>query len=438
MSKVEVPPAPVPAQWTTYQATSSQAERVHWKNYFVDPRLRKLIEVALENNRDLRIAAGRVQEAKAQFALAQADLFPNLSLQAGGAYVGVPGGVNGTGQSTVSERIDVSLSVVSYEVDFWGRLANLSEAARNNYLASEEARRVFQISLISEVATTYFTLVQLDELLDFARQTLQSRQQSLDLTVSGRDAGGVGALEVELSQTSVESARATLDAQEHFRNTVLHRLNYLVGREVRDLPPGLPLDQQGFGELIIPGLPSEVLVLRPDVMAAERRLAAAHANVDAARAAFLPKILLTSSLGFASQALMTLFSGAAWTFQPLLTLPIFDAGRRQANLDVTEARKVVAVADYEKTIQLAFREVADLLSARASLARQMRSALISEKSQRKMLEIAQAKQTIGVGSYLEVLERQRDLVAAQQTTVQLKRTQLESAVLLYKSLGGGA
>ena len=432
------PPPPIAQQWPGMASHPQEAGRLHWRQYFVDPRLHVLIESALKNNRDLRIAVARVQEAKAQFGLAQADRLPSLNVQAGAVFTGVPAGLSGTNQSSASERYDLAASSVSYEVDFWGRVASLSEAARNSYLATEEARRAFEISLIADVATTYFGLLQTDELVAFARDSLQSRSQSLDLVTKGRDVGGTFDQEVEQSQSLQESAKAAIESLEHQRNTIVNRLNYLVGEDVKDLPPGLTLENQGFGEMLLPGIPSEVLLLRPDVIAAEKRLLAAHANIDAARAAFLPRVLLTSSLGLAGQGLAALFSGAAWSFQPLISLPLFDGGRLDAGLDLAQARKVLAVAEYEKTIQAAFREVADLLSARVSLSRQMRSALINEKSQQKLLDIAVARNRIGVSSYLEVLDRQRELVAVQQITVQLKRAQLEAAAQLYKALGGGA
>ena len=204
------------------------------------------------------------------------------------------------------------------------------------------------------------------------------------------------------------------------------------------MPPGLTLREQGFDAALAPGLPADILLMRPDVMAAEQRLRAAHANIDAARAAFLPKILLTAGVGVASQGLTSLFSGAAWNFAPTLSMPLFDGGRLAASVDIAEVRKVIAVAEYEKTIQLAFREVSDLLSARASLIRQMRSAELNEKSQTKRLEIAMARNKVGLTGLLEVLDSQRELVSAQQGATQLRRAQLEASSQLYKALGGGA
>jgi multidrug efflux system outer membrane protein len=243
---------------------------------------------------------------------------------------------------------------------------------------------------------------------------------------------------VEQASSALEAARAGLDSLEHQFNIAQNRLNYLVGEVPKALPIGLPLREQGFDSALAPGLPSEVLLLRPDVIAAEQRLRAAQANIEAARAAFLPKVMLTAGLGVASQGLGTLFSGAAWNFAPTLAMPLFDGGRLAASKDIAEVRKVIAVAEYEKTIQVAFREVSDLLSARASLAKQMRSAEINEKAQAKRLEIAVARNKVGLTTYLDVLDGQREWVSAQQGTTQLRRAQLEAAAQLYKALGGGA
>ena len=232
--------------------------------------------------------------------------------------------------------------------------------------------------------------------------------------------------------------RSDLLSVEHQRVLARNRLNYLVGNVPLDLPPGLDLDHQGLSAGIAAGMPGDVLLQRPDVMAAELRLKAAHANIDAARAAFLPKVALTAGLGVASQGLSSLFNGFAWNFQPSIALPLFDDGRLSAGVDVAEARKVIAVADYEKTIQLAFREVADLLSAREALARQVQSAQLNEHAQSRRLEISLARHKAGLINVLEVLDGERNLVSAQQNTVQLRRAQLESAAQLYKALGGGA
>jgi multidrug efflux system outer membrane protein len=434
------PEPPVPAQWPASLGAvdAAASEKVHWKSYFADPRLQALIELALKNNRDLRIAAGRVQEARAQYGLSRAERLPIVNLLAGASFAGTPDSLVNAGTPSSYERYDMSVTTISYEVDFWGRLAGLSEAAKNSYLATQEAQRAFELSLVADVADAYFLQLQLEDITRLAQDTLESRELTYQVVGKGRDAGGSYDFEVEQAQGVMESARSSLDSIRHQWTVATNRLNYLVGEVPQLLPAGLGLQEQGLDTRLAPGLPAEVLLLRPDVMAAERRLMAAHANIDAARAAFLPRILLTAGVGVASQGLTTLFSGAAWNFAPTLTLPLFDGGRQDANLDIAQARKVVAVAEYEKTIQLAFREVADLLSARATLARQLRSAQINERSQQRRLEIALARNRVGLTGFLDVLDGQRDLVTAQLGTTQIRRAQLETASQLYKALGGGA
>lgn len=434
------PAPPVPAQWPVSVSSAGQedAARIHWKTYFPDPRLQALIELALNNNRDMRIAAARVEEARAQYALARADRLPTVNLIGGATYTGTPTDLVNAGTPAFYERYDMNITSVSYEVDFWGRLSKLTEAARSSFLATREAQRAFQLSLVSEVANSYFTLLQFEELAELTKATVGSREVALSVVGKGRDVGGSYDFEVEQASSALEAARSTLDSLEHQRNITQNRLNYLVGEAPPTLPKGLSLREQGFDAALAPGLPAEILLLRPDVMAAEQRLRAAHANIDAARAAFLPKIMLTAGVGVASQGLSTLLSGAAWNFAPTLSMPLFDGGRLAASVDIAEVRKVIAVAEYEKTIQLAFREVSDLLSARASLIKQMRSAEINEKAQLKRLEIAMARNKVGLTGLLEVLDSQRELVSAQQGATQLRRAQLEASAQLYKALGGGA
>jgi multidrug efflux system outer membrane protein len=434
------PAAPVPAQWPVVAQGAGQedAAKIHWKTYFPDPRLQALIGAALQNNRDMRIAAARVEEARAQYAMVRADRFPAVNLIGGATYTGTPTDLVNAGTPATYERYDMNITTVSYEVDFWGRLSSLSEAARNSFLATQEAQRAFQLSLISDVATSYYTLLQFDELIQLASETLATREVALEVMTKGRDIGGSYDFEVEQASSMLEGSRSTLDSLQHQRATAQNRLNYLVGEVPQTLPQGLTLREQGFDSALAPGLPAEVLLLRPDVMAAEQRLRAAHANIDAARAAFLPKVMLTAGIGVASQGLATLFSGSAWNFAPTLAMPLFDGGKLAASKDLAEVRKVIAVADYEKTIQLAFREVADLLSARDSLKRQVRSAEINEKAQAKRLEIALARNKVGLTAYLEVLDSQRELLSAQQGATQVRRSQLEASAQLYKALGGGA
>ena len=436
--EAERPEPPVPKVWPDLAVNGAQAAKVHWRSFFPDPHLQSLIELALVNNRDLRIAAARVQEARAQFGLSKAERLPSVGLTGSGAFVTTPADLLSSGSQTSTERYDLGLSLLSYEVDFWGRLSGMTEAARYSYLASEEARRSVQVSLVADVANAYFTVLQTRDAADMARSTLELRQKSLEVITKGQAIGAAYALEVQTAEALVEGSRSALDGALHQQNLALNRLNFLIGNSLASTPAGGSLTEQGLDAALSPGLPSEVLLLRPDVAAAEQRLLASHANIAAARAAFMPKIMLTATAGLASQGLSNLFSGVAWAFQPSISLPIFDGGRLSSGLELAEARKVVAVAEYEKTVQLAFREVADLLSARATLSRQLKSAQANRATQGKLLEIANARYAIGFASYLDVLEVQRDFISSSQTLLLVRRAQLDTASLLYKALGGGA
>ena len=437
LAEYKRPPAPVPVAWAAPEPASTfDATLVHWDRYFIDPRLRALIAAALQNNRDLQMAVSRVQEARAQFGIARADGRPNLSLLGRGSLDHTAS--SALASTSTSERYDLSFSSVSYEADFWGRIANLTEAARNSYLATEDARRAAQLSLIAEVANAYFMLSHHQAQLKLARETVHLRAQSLEIIDRGRDIGAAYDLEWQESAALLESARSVTAALQHQINVSTHHLDYLVGQSQPDLPEGLALDEQALESDLAPGLPAEVLLLRPDVMAAEKRLAATHANIAAARAAFLPKVVLTASMGLASAGLSSLFRSGAWAFQPAISLPLFDGGRLTSAMDLAQARKLTAVAEYERTIQQAFREVADQLSSRASLAVQMRSALAVRQAQLRRLEITQARYRAGLIGYLEVLEAEREALAAHQISTQLRRAQLEAATQLYKALGGGS
>ena len=433
------PALPVPDQWTQSSGElASVATKTHWKEFFSDPQLQSLISLALENSRDLRIAAGRVQEARAQFGIARADLLPTINAMGSGNLTHTSSDLSGIGAPLTSRRFDLATSSASYEIDFWGRVASLNEAARLSYLASEESRRSVYISLISDVALTYLTLLQNKELIADEQSNVALREHSLLLIQKGFQAGAANDFEYQQARSLFESAHATLSGYEYQFTVAHNRLNLLLGNAAYDLKLDARLDQQGLDSALAPGLPAEVLLLRPDVMAAEQRMRATHVNIAAARAAFLPRVVLTASLGLASQGLAGLFSGGAWAFQPMITMPLFDGGRTAAGVELAEARKVIAVAEYERAIQVAFREVADLMASRKSLARQLESAHVGVQAQVRRLEIAQGRYDAGVSGYLDVLEAQRELIAAQQMAVQVRRAQLESNVQLYKALGGGS
>lgn len=435
------PEANIPQAWRAGPGTPGEASAaaIPWRSFFLDPRLQALIETALANNHDLKIALARVAETRAQFDIARADRLPTASLSGSRTKNKIPGAFTGIDRPVTTERDELTLTAVSFELDFWGRVAQLSEAARASFLASESASRALRISLISEVANLYFTILDLDERVAIARASIASRKRNRDLVKRGQELGAAARSDVLLAEGALHTAQGEMANLENQRAAADHALTLLVGRLPARLPEGRPLAEQEVRQNLAPGIPSEVLYARPDVIAAENRLKEAHANVAAARAAFLPRILLTAGLGLASPTLARLFAPGTgnWLYQPTLSLPLFDGGRTAGGSDVAEARRNAAVAEYEKTIQQAFREVADLLAARTSLAEQRQAAEAAVDAYRERLIVAEARFKSGSIGYLEVLDAQKELFAQQQLAVQVRRAQLSTAAQLYKALGGG-
>lgn len=435
------PAPPVAAQWP--QSANPVGEHaiaaLSWRQMLPDARLQALVEAALEHNRDLRVAVARVAEARALYGITRAERLPTLNFGASEAAARTPADLSVTRQPLTARRYDVALGVTAFELDFWGRVKDLGEAARSSYLATAEARDAFRLSLIADVAGAYLGLQEMEERLALTRATVETRKQSRYLVEKRRDVGLAGDLDFLAADGAYEAALGELANLERGRAAAENALTLLVGKEPLDLPAGRRLTEQGIVIDIAAEVPSEVLLSRPDVRAAEHKLIAANANIGAARAAFLPRIDLSLALGMASSTLSGLFdSGSgAWSFVPNIVQPLFDSGRRQAGLDLAEARKVVAVAEYEKTIQQAFREVADLLAARDTLAAQLRAQEAAEQAQNERLRLVDARYSAGVSNYLEVLDAQRDAFAAQQGTVQVRRALLATAAQLYKALGGG-
>jgi len=421
------PDLPVAGAWESAPADEVpvQATKIHWRTYFSDPRLQALIETALENNRDSRIAAARVREARARFAAVSADKLPVVSLGAGPETAMLPNTV-------------WPFANISYELDFWGRVEGMTESARFSYLASEEARRSVQLSLVSDVASSYFEILQADELLGLTASTIALRERSLDMLAKSRELGASYDYEYLQAQGILESTRAAQASLEHQKAVANHRLDFLLGRARPDLPTGKPLGAQDLDSASIANLPSNVLLLRPDVIGSEQRLRAANADIGVARAAYFPKVALTASLGTVSAGLASVLNGTSSVINPAVMLPaLFDGGRVAAGVDAAEARKAAAVAEYERTLMQAFREVADQLSARNSLMRQARAARANMVAQAERLRIAQARFSAGAIGYLEVIDAQRELLGAQQGYAGVQRAQLDASVQLYKALGGG-
>jgi len=436
------PAAPVAAQWpvSAKPAGERAIAGLSWQQMLPGPRLQALVKAALEHNRDMRIAVARVEEARALYGIARADRLPTLNVNASAAATHVPGDLSATGAEQTMRRYDVNLGVTAFELDFWGRVKSLSAAAKASYLATEQAREVFRLSLIADVANAYLTVQELQERAALARATIETRKESRFLVQKRRDVGLAGDLDFLAADGAYETARAQLADLERSRTQAENALTLLVGAEPANLPPAQRLSDQGIPLDIAVAVPSEALLTRPDIRAAEQKLIAANANIGAARAAFLPRVGLSLALGTAGSSLSGLFdSGSgAWSFTPNLVQPLFDSGRTKASVDLAEVRKVIAVAEYEKSIQQAFREVADLLAARDKLAEQLKAQQAAEKSQNERLRLVEARYKAGASSYLEVLDAQRDAFSAQQGTVQVRRALLASGAQLYKALGGWA
>ncbi|WP_373988470.1 efflux transporter outer membrane subunit [Duganella sp. BuS-21] len=411
-----------------------------WREYFSDEALRQLIAAALENNRDLRTAVLRIDEARAQYNIQSADRLPNLNASFSDARAKTPAYLSGSGQSTIGQRYDVGVSVSSFELDFFGRVKSLNDAALASYLATEEARQAAQIALVAQVAQAFYTERSYAEQYALAQQTYEARARSYRLTQQRAEAGASSRLDLRSNETLMETARAAALTLARQRAQAQNTLTLLVGQPQGRAAGAMPTDAQLDSLSALPeGLPSDLLARRPDIRAAEQRLKAANASIGAARAAFFPRIGLTAALGSSSPSLHGLFDSGSgsWSFAPQLTLPIFDAGRNRANLTLSEVRKNLAVADYEKTVQTAFREVADALAARDYLGEQVNAQRAVQDAQADRLKLLQLRFDNGVANALDVLDAQRELFSAQQTLVQARLLRTTTAIDLYRALGGG-
>ena len=442
------PEAPVAANWPSgpaYKVSSAPSDApaaadLKWRAFFVVPQLQQLIELALATNRDLRVAALNVEKSRAQFRIRRADLLPTLAVAGSAAAERLPADISATGQTMIARNDNLSVGLSSFEVDLFGRVGSLKDQALKQYLASEQARLSVQISLVAEVANNYLTLAADRERLQLARDTLESQQSSYRL-VERRFAAGVSSeLDLRQAQTSVDAARVDVA---RFTNLVAQDENLLTLVVGAQLPQELlPSGLSAVGTLreLPPGVPSEVLQRRPDVLKAELQLMAANANIGAARAAFFPRITLTSSIGTASDQLSGLFSpgSLAWGFVSQLSLPIFDYGRNKAGLTVAERDRDIFLARYEKAIQSAFREVADALAQNGTLGEQLQAQQSLTEATSESYRLAQARYQGGVTSYLDVLDSQRAFYGAQQGLISVNLTRLSNQVTLYKVLGGGS
>ena len=435
------PVSPVPLEWPKGTAYKEQTQAtdadIEWRDYFSDERLKKVIDLALANNRDLRIAALNVERARALYGIQRAELLPSVSTIGVMSRERVPADLSTTGNSYIADYYSVDVGVLSWEIDFFGRIRSLKDKALEQYLSTEYARRGTEVSLISSAATAYLLMAADSENLRLAESTLKAQNETYDLIEKRYKAGISSELDLKRVQTQVDTARGNVSVYTRLVAQDENALNLLVGTALTKelLPDGLSgvLPPRG----LLAGLSSEVLLNRPDVLSAEHQLRAANANIGAARAAFFPRISLTSTLGTGSTELSRLFTAhsAGWAFAPQLVAPIFDA-RLWSGLSGVKVEREIAVAQYEKTIQTAFREVADALAYRGTIETQLAAQESLLKASSDAYDLSNLRYSSGIDSYLNVLDAQRSLYAAQQGLIATRLIDLTSRITLYKALGG--
>jgi multidrug efflux system outer membrane protein len=435
------PAAPVAAAWPAAAAAGSTAPVADtaWQQFFTDARLRELIGQALAHNRDLRIAALNIERARALYGIERAGQWPTVAAGATSSVQRTPADLSPGGRADTTRRHDLAIGISSYELDFFGRVKSLNDAALQQFLSTEEARRSAQMSLVAEVANAYLALAADRERLQLARDTLQNQRDALALVRARVDGGVASPIDLRRAQTTVEAARADLA---RFTAQVAqdeNALALLVGAPLRAEALPASLEPVSTLDALPEGVPSQVLQRRPDIRAAEHRLQAANAHIGAARAAFFPSVTLTAGGGLASRGLSDLFQGGAgaWSFMPQIVLPIFDGGRRRAALDVAQTERDIALAEYEGAIQRAFREVADALALRGTLGDQLDAQQSLVAATEDTFRLSDVRFRQGAQGYLEVLDAQRGMYAARQALIGARLTRLSNQVTLYKALGGG-
>ncbi|MDR2502948.1 MAG: efflux transporter outer membrane subunit [Deltaproteobacteria bacterium] len=436
----ERPEAPVPAGIFAEQPAGAAApekppgdipELPDWRGFFTDERLRALITLSLEHNRDLKLAVLAVAEARAKYGLARAERLPMLEAEGSAAYTGMY-------RMPVEKRYEAAL-MPAFDLDLFGRLRSMSEAAFQGYLAMSEAARTARIALVAQVAQAYLEERLAGELWRLAGENLLNRRRSLDFVRQRVESGQSSLLDMEEARSMLEEATVDWSMREREQIMAVNALNFIAGQDVPEgLPPGPGLREMRLAELP-GGVPSAALLRRPDILEAEHILRAAKADIGAARAAFFPSISLTGNLGYMSGELAGLFSSpnSLWAFLPSIRLPIFSGGRDAANLDMAHLAEQSALLRYEQAIRNAFKETADALQSRASLAAQLAAQERLLLSQRQVLELAQKQYINGSVSYLEVLAAQRGVFQAEQNLLLLRRDQLMNEISLYSALGGG-
>ena len=445
---------PVPTTASTFDSDyrpdgEAIASQLSYREWFLDPRLQELVAHALENNSDLLVATARIEQARARYRIQDSRRLPSIVADASAVRTSQPltanpalgtGDVEGAPDAITFNRFDAGVGVSVFELDFWGRIANLSVAARAEYLATVAAQRAFYLSLIVDTAATYYEIVETQEQIALAEATAESRREGLRIARVRLESGVTSALPFRQAETLLTQAEQQLASKQLALAWQRNQLAVLVGGTIPDpLSEGLTLAQQGDKRRLAAGLPSDLLLARPDIVAAEEQLRAARANIGAARAAFFPTISLTGNTGFSSNSLDDLFSDGSfgWRFGPSIILPIFDWGAREADLDLAKALEVEQVANYKRTVQAAFREVSDALAGRRWLDEQVETLQRAVTAQERIAHIARLRYREGVANYLEVLDAERNLFSARQQLLATERAWLQNRATLFVALGGG-
>lgn len=443
--KYRPPLAPVPAEWpqgAAYETSMSAGavSAIDWREFYRDERLRTVVELSLLNNRDLRLATLNIERARALYRIQRADQFPTIEAVVSGAAQKTPGALAPTGVGATYRDYRVEVGFTSYELDLFGRVRSLKQQALQEYVAVVETQRSVQISLVAEVAAVWMRLATDQALLELAENTLASRRRSFELTERSYQVGIASALDLERARTSAEIARGDVAGYTRFVAEDRNAMQLLVGAPVPEPMLAVASVERVSNLTDLPsGVLSSVLLHRPDILAAESRLIGAYASIGAARAAFFPSIGLTAVGGTASSSLSGLFSGAsgAWTFAPQIVQPIFNLGRNRARLSVTETDRDAFLAEYERAIQIAFREVADALAGRGTIDDQLAAQQTLVSSTQRTYDLTEARFRAGIDSSLSMLDAQRELYSAQQSLIMTQLARETNLVTLYKVLGGG-
>ncbi|AUH01439.1 multidrug transporter [Prodigiosinella confusarubida] len=438
------PVAPVASAWPIKAKTGvsdTSVAAITWQTLFVDPKLRQVVQLALDNNRDLKIAILNIEKAQAQYRIQRSALMPQIGIAGAEQAQRTPASVSYTGIGGVTRGYSLDVGISAYELDLFGRIRSLKEEAQQDYLSTVWSRQATQISLIAEVAESYLSLAADQDLQRLAQDTLRSRQAAYDLQQSLTNVGKSSQLPLHQAESELESARYQLLLADKLVMSDSNALTLLVGTSLPAslLPSTDSLANMVSNKPLSAGLPSDLLQQRPDIMSAEHNLLAANADIGAARAAFFPSISLTTSAGRASNALGELFDagGRSWSFAPQVNLPIFSGGRLMAQLETSKVERNIAVAEYEKTIQTAFREVSDALAERSVVDDETQAQQKNVQAAKAAFDFVQIQYTNGATDYLNVLDAQRTLFAAQQSLIQSRLSQQNSLITLYKALGGG-